>query len=785
MREISGEGQEGEQFQIGPIASIYCDAGTTFTYETNVLNGCVFVGSNVYVHDLYVNGSNGAAIYVVRNRSLIRMYNIASGTQYGQPNSVPFKADSTEWMWIEHFNFGVQYAGSYPASMWFTSTTDNFDACGLCYLRDGVLGFGGIRIDGGSIPTPNASQIYLDNIETETIDDALITVDPSHTFLTDTWLRHVGMADAGLNGGTMTGSGSLSVGATSFPVLGDSSGHLGVNNYYTVPISSIYPLYFQLSGGGDTENLACTGLTAGSLAPQNVGTPGTLTCNPLDKNGNITANGTAYAYTNWTITPQPRLIRSLNPSRDSRITDIHIEEQTNCGNPVADFPILGLTVKGYCDGAGPSTDDVRHGQRNYSIEAGGVTDSERMAEGANALNFAPFQSLNVPQSPSSWTVGGGTLSSGVTDPWGGTNAGTISCGASPCWATVYNSNSVAANVGDWACFVSWARSETPGHPFTDSAGQNATALTLLGTGASFDRGANFLAPSGVFDQGLSEGRWSRFRTCGKVTGAGTGYQLTLGANSNISISYAKPSIIVIPVTSGLSDAEITRLLRNIGGYVSNLPAATGPRLMTFPETSLCWGASCIAQSNGMFTVPALNVTGALTQNGAPVSAGYIRTPLQFTIGCASFPCTVSPASETQEVYASIPASYNLSSTAVIRVSALVSCSATATQKTARIRIGQSSLTGLAVAQASNNTANASNNDLLVEGEMYWTGPATQTSRNHSNSGGSAVNSASSMAWFHYADGATTYSVPLIAELTIQTNGTDACTIRTFAVEVYP
>ncbi len=242
-----------------------------------------------------------------------------------------------------------------------------------------------------------------------------------------------------------------------------------------------------------------------------------------------------------------------------------------------------------------------------------------------------------------------TLTTSTMDPFGIPDAGTITCnGYAPPICNVSLTANQLTHPGDWIIFGSWARSETPGQSLLGMA--SYTNLQLSGSGVFDNAGSQVSASSYLTEMSANNGRWSRFTAAVKVTAGATSMTLQLAANppNDPSISYYKPFIVYVPASSGYSDQEVIRLSRNTGNYVSNLPAASGgPRLLTYPETSLCWGATCITQSNGIFALPPTTFTAGATIASAATIAptnqiqdvsgsaaiSTITVPAGFSSGC--------------------------------------------------------------------------------------------------------------------------------------------------------
>lgn len=250
---------------------------------------------------------------------------------------------------------------------------------------------------------------------------------------------------------------------------------------------------------------------------------------------------------------------------------------------IADAPLDGLAV----DFARPTL-NLKQNQINMSSVANGMVDADWVSNGATPLFGTPFASISAQQNPALWTPDAGTVTTGVSDPYIGANAGTF---ASPGGCGQINLiGAVQPSVGDWVIAGVWYESSSTFPAGVGGCSGAPADLNMTGTGTfTWSNGDHLVRV--INDAALHNGPgvWTRVTVAAKVIAAGTGtYQFLLQADSTHSFSFYKPWMVVIP-SGTKTDNEVTRYATYLAGYPSGLSAPTGPRLSMYNETSLGWG----------------------------------------------------------------------------------------------------------------------------------------------------------------------------------------------------
>ena len=233
----------------------------------------------------------------------------------------------------------------------------------------------------------------------------------------------------------------------------------------------------------------------------------------------------------------------------------------------------------------------------------------------------PYQTANIPQTPSSWT-GYCTVTSGVTGPDGTATAGSL----------VYNTNnySVAGQVnetpavGDMVLFGAWVYTPTQGY---DDIPTSTSAAVSLDNASSAHFAFNYGSTGGFSivngtDLGLIDDWWHPVVGLATVTASdGTSGQvrLRLSCDSTRTMEYWNPWMIYIPASAGVSLAEANRWRADLlHAYVGpNMAAGT---LSTDPNLKLYLGnntANLYAGTNGSVkTDQAIDAVNGYKCNGA-------------------------------------------------------------------------------------------------------------------------------------------------------------------------
>jgi hypothetical protein len=253
-----------------------------------------------------------------------------------------------------------------------------------------------------------------------------------------------------------------------------------------------------------------------------------------------------------------------------------------------------VVVAGAKDVEGPATvlatykntvDELRAtspaGHKQVGFKSGrvfGRTDAARRLGSA----VSPHVKNLAPQDVTTWSglSGAATVTTGITDPYGGTNAATLS--GSSVHRTLYAATpSPAIASGDWVVFGIWARLDGTEWP------ANRPQFNITGSGNLFDLGNSTTGTNVSLEQPwLGDGDWMWLIEARKISAlpAAVSINCNIYASTDASMSFAYPVFCVIP-TATYSDSEALAMVESLSPW-SNDSLVTAGELTTLKEQRL-------------------------------------------------------------------------------------------------------------------------------------------------------------------------------------------------------
>ena len=181
---------------------------------------------------------------------------------------------------------------------------------------------------------------------------------------------------------------------------------------------------------------------------------------------------------------------------------------------------------------------------------------------ANPLSVVRFKNTANQNPVTVSFCGGGTITSGIDDPYGGTNASRASCTSGTGQVRIYDAN-LSLSVGQGFVFKAWVRSHTAnGYVYG-----KPLALGLNGTGnPTFTNGLNQVSTSPYF---LGSTEWQVITGIGKIGNPGTGVidtTLWFNLDGTHTIDFYAPMFFSVPST--VPTNEFFEIANNLTFYPS-------------------------------------------------------------------------------------------------------------------------------------------------------------------------------------------------------------------------
>lgn len=186
-------------------------------------------------------------------------------------------------------------------------------------------------------------------------------------------------------------------------------------------------------------------------------------------------------------------------------------------------------------------------------------DTELQGEGASSLALIPYTTLNVITSPASWPASGCTVTTGVSDPYGGTAAGSVVQGSNP-FQQVYTSGATyTPAVGDYIIYGGWVWTPTVG--FGSTAWNSAFVIDSVGsTHYKIDGGSQGL--SNTWDALGANAPWHPVVAVSEVTSSdgssGQTLRMFLGCDAVKTMVYYNPFAVLIRASDNVPLRDIMR-----------------------------------------------------------------------------------------------------------------------------------------------------------------------------------------------------------------------------------
>lgn len=315
-----------------------------------------------------------------------------------------------------------------------------------------------------------------------------------------------------------------------------------------------------------------------------------------------------------------------------------------------------VQVHGAVDVEGPATvfgvygnavDDIivsPIGEKQTGFHVGrvlGRTDAARRLGSA----VSPHVINRAPQDVTTWGAlsGSATVTTGVADPYGGTNAATLS--GTGVHKTLYAATpSPAIASGDWVVFGIWARLAGGAWP------ENRPQFNITGTGNLFDLGNSTTGTNvSLYEPWTGDGDWIWLIEARKISAlpAAVSINANIYATTSASMSYAYPVFCVIP-TATYSDSEALAMVESLSPW-SNDSLVTAGELTTLKQQKLNALGGLKVGGGGAITKV---LTGSATWDPGSIADGDdLSTTLTVTGAAVGDPCFAGFTSlTTQDVF---------------------------------------------------------------------------------------------------------------------------------------
>jgi len=248
----------------------------------------------------------------------------------------------------------------------------------------------------------------------------------------------------------------------------------------------------------------------------------------------------------------------------------------------------------------------------------------------------------APTNPASWSINGagGSITTGINDRDGGTNAGKASMSGSGLGFMSFVNGKLPVATGDIIICGVWVRSLGAVTPYV-GAGYQGNPLTPLACGLSavtFTTTLNMNQGSALKGDGEWEWVWQLYKIGSQTGGSGASINFNVALSNSLPIAAYSPVLLHIAAGT-ISDNEAVNLAYNLRGYLNTCSVgqvcdALGP----YPNQNVN-GGTCVMSSGTTCTLKIRPGTGtrcnATVQGSTPISSACNISGSTVTVTAAS------------------------------------------------------------------------------------------------------------------------------------------------------